>query len=134
MSVPLLFGPLRGSRHMPKTVLSRLPRGLALLLFIPALALADNERPTPKANYRLATKFSAANVASRSYSTGLVPNWIGKSDEFWYEYRTSKGATFWRVDAAKKSKKPLFDRERLAEKLAELSRKPVDAETMQLKR
>src|SRR4051794_4004710 len=104
MIVPF-FVPVRGSRSMSKTVLPRLPRGLALLLFIPALALADNERPTPKANYRQASKFSAANVTARSYSTGVVPSWIGKSDEFWYEYRTSKGATFWRVDAAKKTKK-----------------------------
>src|SRR5262249_39624336 len=62
-----------------------------------------------------------------TYSTGVQPGWIGKSDSFWYSYRTSKGVTYWRVDPERKVKTPLFDREKLTGQLAELSKKPVDA-------
>lgn len=120
---------------MRRTVLTRTLPGLALLALLPAFVNAfDDKSPPPRANYRLAAKFSKANVDARSYSTGIQPNWIGKSDEFWYAYRTSKGTMYYRVDPAKKTKKALFDRARVAEQLAELSRRPVDAETMQLTR
>jgi dipeptidyl aminopeptidase/acylaminoacyl peptidase len=88
----------------------------------------------PRANYAQATRFSAAHLTPLSYSTTLVPGWIGKTDTFWYSYRTSKGTIWWKVDPARVSKTRLFDHEKLAAQLAELSRKPVDPALLPLTR
>ncbi|MFO0841428.1 MAG: prolyl oligopeptidase family serine peptidase [Gemmataceae bacterium] len=69
-----------------------------------------------------------------TYSEQVTPSWIGKTDVFWYSYRTSAGTRFWKVDPAKKSKDPLFNHEKLGSLLAELSRKPVDAAQLPLTR
>jgi dipeptidyl aminopeptidase/acylaminoacyl peptidase len=109
-------------------------QGLTLLALLAALAPARADRTAPRVNYRLALKYSDANLAPLSYSTSVMPGWVGKTDSFWYSYRTSKGTAFWLVDAAMKTKKPLFDREKLGSQLAEASRRPVDADQLALTR
>ncbi len=52
--------------------------------------------------------------------------WIGKTDTFWYSFRTSQGTAYYLVDPAHASKQPLFDRSKLAMQLSELTRKPMD--------
>jgi dienelactone hydrolase len=96
---------------------------LAAALAPARLAAAD----APRTNYKLAEKFSAEKLRPLSYDTSVFPNWIGKTDEFWYSFRMPAGTQYWRVDPAKKTKKPLFDREKLAAQLGEISRKPVNA-------
>jgi dipeptidyl aminopeptidase/acylaminoacyl peptidase len=110
-------------------------QALAVLLLATALAPARAEvRQAPSANYRQAQKYSKANMDPLTYSTSVTPGWIGKSDSFWYSYRTSKGTSFWRVDPVKKSKTELFNREKIASQLAELSRKPAEATNLNLTR
>jgi dipeptidyl aminopeptidase/acylaminoacyl peptidase len=112
-------------------------QALALMCLVAALApaRADRaERSTPRVNYKQALKYSAANLTPLTYSTSLVPGWIGKTDLFWYSYRTSKGNLFWLVDPARKTKKPLFDQEKLASQLSESSRKPVDGNLLNVTR
>ena len=110
-------------------------QGLALLLLAAALAPAGPEdRAAPRVNYKQAAKYSKASLAPLTYSDRVAPSWIGKSDAFWYSYRTSKGTKFWKVDPAKKTKDPLFDHEKLGSQLAELSRKPVDAASLPITR
>jgi dienelactone hydrolase len=105
--------------------------GLFLLIIAIAFPLYAE---TPQANYKLANKFSSKQLAPMIYSTSVQPKWIGKTDTFWYAYRTSAGTSYWLVDPEKKSKKPLFDRTKLASHLAEQSRRPVDADTLNLSR
>src|SRR5262249_42601236 len=102
---------------MLRTVPRRVLQGLALAALAPAFVMAaDSDRKPPKANYRLAAKYSSANLNARAYGTptqmgniyGIVPNWIGKTDEFWYSYRSVKGTNYWRVDPVKKTKVALF--------------------------
>src|SRR5262249_27385207 len=122
----------RGVRFFLRTL-----QGLCLLVLVAALgpASAQNKEPErPKANYKLASKFSAANLGPMTYSTTVLPTFIGKTDVFWYSFRTSKGTKYWRVEPAKKSKAELFDHEKLSEQLAELSRKPVEATSLALTR
>src|ERR1051325_8396865 len=82
---------------------------VALTLLAAALAPAnsDTTASTPKANYKLARKFSKASLAPLTYSESVAPSWIGKTDVFWYSYRTSGGTKFWKVDAEKKTREPL---------------------------
>src|SRR5438309_845266 len=110
-------------------------QGLALLALLATLAPARADRQAPaRANYKQALKYSAANLAPLTYSSTVMPGWIGKTDSFWYAYRTSKGTAYWQVDPGQKTKKPLFDHEKLASQLAELSRKPVEATQLSLSR
>jgi dipeptidyl aminopeptidase/acylaminoacyl peptidase len=112
-------------------------RGLQALAVLPlliALAPVRAETKAPRANFRLAAKYSAASLAPLTYSTAVQPAWIGKTDSFWYAYRTSQGAAYWRVDPARKTKTALFDREKLGSQLAEISRKAVDAKLLPITR
>ncbi|HMP16736.1 MAG TPA: hypothetical protein PKD72_06925, partial [Gemmatales bacterium] len=102
---------------------------LALITF--TLPAAEPEKVT-RANYPNAFKFSREFVQQFSYDTTVTPNWIGKSDNFWYAYRTSKGTTFWKVYPANKSKELLFDHTRLAALLSEQAKKPVEAHALGL--
>jgi dipeptidyl aminopeptidase/acylaminoacyl peptidase len=115
----------------------RAAQAAALTLLAAALAPARSDTPAAppqKANYKLAKKFGKASLAPLTYSEQVTPSWIGKTDVFWYSYRTSAGTRFWKVDPAKKTKDPLFNHEKLGGLLAELSRKPVDANQLPLTR
>src|SRR5689334_17721456 len=43
-----------------------------------------------------------------------TPNWIGKSEHFWYARSVKGGSEFLLVDADAGTKKPAFDHEKLA--------------------
>lgn len=102
-------------------------------IFVVALAplVAAQERVTG-ANYPLAQKFNRDFVAQHVVEASVSPQWIGKTDTFWYAARTATGTRYWKVDAAKKSKEPLFDHVALAAALSEASKKPLDADTFRL--
>src|SRR5262249_43357762 len=108
---------------------------LVPMLFLAAGAclmpvLAEDATPAPRpvkgANFKQAYKYSSEFLRQFVYSTSVQPNWIGKSDTFWYEYRTSKGKQWYRVNPREATKEPLFDRVKLAAQLSEQVRKPLD--------
>ncbi|HYT87410.1 MAG TPA: DPP IV N-terminal domain-containing protein [Gemmataceae bacterium] len=109
------------------------PQRLRLLLaLLTALALstashlqADQQRVTG-ANFKQAHKYGPEFLRPFIYSTAVVPNWIGKTDVFWYEYRTSKGRQFYRVNAQQATREPLFNNAKLATLLSEMTRKPLE--------
>jgi hypothetical protein len=57
--------------------------------------------PTP-----ITSRRSTTAAREFIYDTAVTPNWIGKTDSFWYAYRTSKGKTWWRVDPDQATKVP----------------------------
>jgi dipeptidyl-peptidase 4 len=91
---------------------------------------SDNRVVTP--NFRQAEQYSSAYLRQFVYSTSVTPNWIGKSDEFWYSYKTSEGTRYWRVNPDKETRLPLFDHQKLAGQLSVLTRKPVEPGNLQL--
>jgi dipeptidyl aminopeptidase/acylaminoacyl peptidase len=114
-----------GKRHCFARPLSL---GLTALLLVSAglpLRAAEPQRVT-QPNYKQAFKYSPAALQPFLYSTAVRPNWIGKTDSFWYEYRTSAGTQYYRVDPKEARKQPLFDRTQLATQLSELTRKAQD--------
>jgi dipeptidyl aminopeptidase/acylaminoacyl peptidase len=122
---------------MPANLLMTRRLLLALLLTTAAMfsfALAAEPEKVHKANYPQAFKFSREFVQQFSYDTAINPQWIGKTDNFWYFYRTSKGTNYWKVNSADKKKEPLFDHVKLAAQLSELSKKPVEANGLSLTR
>ena len=103
----------------------------ALLVIVlaggPALAQLE---PVHGANYPLAAKFSNSSLRQFVYDTAVTPYWIGKTDSFWYSFRTSAGTNYYRVNPKANSREPLFDQAKLAASLSELVQKPL--ESMQL--
>jgi dipeptidyl aminopeptidase/acylaminoacyl peptidase len=117
---------------------SRLRRGIVLAVLIAATfsvraADSQSERIT-YANYKQAFHFNSEFIGQFVYSTSVAPQWIGKTDAFWYSYRTSRGTDYWRVDPKSATKSPLFDRAKLATQLAELTHKPIDPVQLPLTR
>ncbi len=92
------------------------------------LAIAQN--PEVKANWELANRYSPEALRPFVYSTNLNPGFINKTDVFWYSWKDSKGVKFWKVDPRSKQKTSLFDSDKMAAMLTELSRKPYDSNTL----
>ncbi|MFO0814431.1 MAG: DPP IV N-terminal domain-containing protein [Gemmatales bacterium] len=108
---------------------------LAVLSVVVPLSLMSAEPEKVRhANYNNAFKYSREFVQQFSYDTSVTPNWIGKTDNFWYVYRTSKGTTYWKVFPNNKSRELLFDHARLAASLSEQSKKPIESHGLALSR
>src|SRR5262249_22535786 len=87
-----------------------------------------------KANYPNAFKYSREFLQQFTYDTSVNPNWINKSDNFWYVYRTSQGTSYWKVTPANRCKEPLFNHAKLAASLSEVAKKPIEANGLSLSR
>src|SRR5262245_36269445 len=121
---------------MPSTVVRLLrPAALGLLTVILVLppVRSDGER-TGRANYKLANQFNQGYIRQFVYDTSVTPRWIGKTDTFWYSYRTSQGTNYYRVNPKLKTKEPLFDRAKLGTLLSEMVHKPLDPLALPLTR
>lgn len=102
---------------------------LLLLSLIPQLIYAQQNHPH-KANYSLAAKFSASNTRNLVYSTSVMPQWLKKSNRFWYTYTTSEGRRWYIVNPEKKEKQEMFDRDKMAADLTTILKKPYDAQSL----
>jgi dipeptidyl-peptidase-4 len=104
--------------------------GMAITVLLAASFCARAADTQPErvahANYKQAFHFSSDFLGQFIYSTSVAPQWIGKTDAFWYSYRTSRGTDYWRVDPKSATKTPLFDRAKLATQLSELTHMPID--------
>ena len=108
---------------------------LALALTLSAAAQqprkAEPQKVT-KANYELASRFSQKRVGQLVYSTRITPNWFANSDRFWYSWKTAQGTKYYLVDPASGKKAELFDMDRLAMQITEITRDPYDAQHLPL--
>lgn len=66
------------------------------------------------------------------FYSGVNPQWIGKSNTFWYVSNTPKARVYTFVNALKKTKKLLFDHQKLAEALTKATDKKIDAAKLYL--
>lgn len=89
---------------------------------------AETKDVTPSPNYRLAARFSPTNIAKLVHSTTVRPNWLKRGNRFWYQYKTSEGSNYYLVDADARTKKKLFDNEKMAKWLSEITKDPYDAQ------
>ena len=104
--------------------LHRPARAAALVaLLLPVVAAAQQST----ANWALADKFSPDKLRPLVYTTTVNARFIGQSDSLWYNWKDHNGSAFYLVVPAVRTKKPLFDHERLAAQLSAQNRKPVDA-------
>ena len=84
--------------------------------------------PVTKANYKLAERFSPNKMGNLVFSSSVSPHWLKLSERFWYMYETSEGKTFYIVDPAKRTKKPIFDNVKMAALLTNMTKDPYDAQ------
>ena len=85
-----------------------------------------------KADYAQAARFSAKSVRNMVYSTRIRPNWFAHSDKFWYSWKTAEGTRYYLVDAATGTKQEIFDMDKLARQITEVTRDPYDAQHLEL--
>lgn len=93
----------------------------------------DRQRVTTP-NFRQAEQYSSTYLRQFVYSTSVTPNWIDKTDEFWYSYKTAAGTKYWRVNPENGTRLPLFDHVKLAGQLSTLSRQAVEPNQLSLTR
>jgi dipeptidyl aminopeptidase/acylaminoacyl peptidase len=106
-------------------------RGALALAVAASTAHAQTPTQAPparvnRANWTLANRFAPQALRPILYSTSVTPHWLGRSDTLWYNWRDRNGSHFYLVVPATATKRALFDRELLAARLAETSRRPVD--------
>jgi dipeptidyl-peptidase-4 len=128
-------------RFVPPLQLRRGRLALVALLILmggtlpPARSQSPVEpQPVKGADWKQAYKYSPEFLRQFVYSTSVSPNWIGKTDSFWYQFNTSKGKQWYRVNPQHAFKEPLFDRVKLGAQLSEQVRKPLDPAQLPLTR
>ena len=106
---------------------------IALALTLSAAAQKP-QRPqkVTKANYELASRFSQKRVGQLVYSTRITPNWFADGDRFWYSWKTADGTKYYLVDPAAGKKSEIFDMDKLAMQITEITRDPYDAQHLPL--
>ena len=97
---------------------------ICAMMALAALTAASQER-LPE--YLQAEKFTQEKLNTMLFSTTLRPNWMAKGSMFWYEYKTSEGTFWWVVNPATRTKKALWDREKMAADLTEIVHDPFEA-------
>jgi dipeptidyl-peptidase-4 len=97
---------------------------LITLLLSFTIGTSQNE---VKPNYDLAAKFSPKNIAKMVHSTSVNPNWLKLGNKFWYQYKTTDGSKYYIVDADRRTRKELFDNDKMAAWLTEITKDPYDA-------
>jgi dipeptidyl aminopeptidase/acylaminoacyl peptidase len=102
---------------------------LALLAAsIPALAADAAPAKPAKANYELASQWTAAKIGKLIFDTSVTPHWLDSGDRFWYSFETTRGRRFWMVDPVKKTRNSVFDPVKLASQLTTATGLPYDSQ------
>lgn len=81
----------------------------------------------PKANWTLFNQFATASLRNMTFSTTITPRWVAETDSMFYSWRDHTGDRWYLVNAATRTKKPLFDHYKLAAQLSILKKRAVEA-------
>jgi len=92
------------------------------------ISLTETTQTPERANYQAAARFSPGKLRKIIYSTAVDPHWLKLTNRFWYQFETPSGKQWSIVDPVLKSKKPLFDPEKLASEITLIIRDPFDAQ------
>ena len=72
------------------------------------------------------------NLKDKVFYSDVNPKWIGKTNLFWYIRYTPQGKIYVVTDATKKSRKELFDHQKLAKLLSSATSKTLDAKKLSI--
>lgn len=90
----------------------------------------DNAAQKAHNPYELAERFAGSKLKNMLFSTSVDPHWLKSGNKFWYSYKTGEGTKWWIVDPVARTKKPLFDHDRMAAKLTEIVKDPFIAASL----
>jgi dipeptidyl-peptidase 4 len=96
-----------------------------LLFFVTLLPLSFF-LTAQKADFKAAEKFRGDNLLPKYGDLAVNANWIEESDIFWYSFKTSAGKNFYYVNAATRSKQPMFECKYMAAELHKLTHHPYN--------
>jgi dipeptidyl-peptidase 4 len=96
------------------------------LWFIPLLSAFSLFSIAQKADFKAAEKFRADNLTPKYGDLAVNANWIEESDVFWYSFKTSAGKNYFYVNAATRSKQPMFESKFMAAELHKLMHHPYN--------
>ena len=85
-----------------------------------------DQRHVNQANWELAERFSPTALKPVIYTDGVEPEWIGKTDSLWYNWKDHTGSHFYLVVPTTKTKRLLFDHVKLAAALSEASHRAYE--------
>lgn len=88
----------------------------------------------PLPGYTQAERFAGDKLSTMLFSTSIDPHWFKKGNNFWYEYKTSNGKAWYVVDPTAKTKRPLFDLDKLAAQLTEIVKDPYTAQQLPIQK
>lgn len=108
-----------------------LASGLLLAQGASAQSAAQGE---PLAGYTQAERFTKDKLNTMLFSTSVDPHWFQKGNCFWYEYKTGEGNAWYVVDPSAKTKRLLFDQDKLAAELTEIVKDPFTAQQLPIKK
>ena len=75
-----------------------------------------------KADFKAAEKYRPENLTPAYGDLSVNANWIEESDIFWYSFKTPAGKNYYYVNAALKSKQPMFDSKYMAAELRRIDK------------
>jgi len=101
-----------------------------LIVAFSVAALAAEITAVTKANYGLAARFSPAKLRKLSFDTAVTPRLLKTGSRFWYIYETTKGKNFVIADPAKRTKRPIFDNDKMAALLTLATKNPYDGQNL----
>lgn len=107
------------------------------LWMVLVLSLLSNNVPifsqesSSETDYQRAQFFLNPNE-SKVYEAFVNPNWIENENVFWYKKQGIQKKEYFLVDPDSKTKSPLFDREKLAEAILNLTQDTIDADNLPL--
>lgn len=83
----------------------------------------------PFADFETAKKFKEFGLGGKGtrITLSIWPREINETDNFWYEFETSKGKDLYLVQPGKRKQEPLFDKKIMAEQLNLKTHEAVDA-------
>lgn len=82
------------------------------------------------ANWELAARWAPYNTSDMLYSVTVSPQWVEGTDNFWYEWEDDDGTWYYVVDPTRRSKRQIFDRDRLAAELTRITHDPWDGQNL----
>lgn len=86
-----------------------------------------------EAHFKEAQKFTEERVDLLIGSNGIYPHWIEDQNRFWYRYETTEGEFWYMVNAEEETKKPLFNRKKMAAQLSNIFNRSFNYKDLELK-
>ncbi|MDF9830941.1 DPP IV N-terminal domain-containing protein [Parabacteroides sp. PF5-6] len=105
-----------------------------LFLFTCSLSIQAQSSAERLPGYTQAERFADGKLSTMLFSTSVDPHWFQKGNHFWYEYKTSEGNVWYVVDPTARTKRPLFDLDKLAAELTEIVKDPYTAQQLPIRK